>query len=65
MGLGGGRPDLLPDFVPPNRTAGPLPGGPRSRNGNPKQKRCANEERRLKRWAERQRRRRARRMARR
>jgi len=67
MGFGGGgRPELEPDLpLPPSKSPFPARDGPQSINGKPKQKRCSNEELRITRWAERQRRRRARRMFRR
>jgi hypothetical protein len=66
MGFGGaGRPDLEPLAPRPLPPTVVQKEGPRSINGRLKQKRCSNEERRIARWAERQRRRRARRMNRR
>ena len=66
LGLGGGaRPDrstLDPESLPRQLRSKP---GPVSINGRPKQRRCRNEARRIGRWVERQRRRRARRMLRR
>jgi hypothetical protein len=67
LGFGGGhRPELEP-LLPASKPASPFRAkeGPKSINGRPKQKRCSNEERRVTRWAERQRRRRAQRMLRR
>lgn len=66
LGFGdSGRPEL--STLDPASLPSPVrkKDGPRSINGRPKQRRCRNEARRIARWAERQRRRRARRMLRR